>query len=366
MKHLLSLLVAFCLVLGTLASPQDYFNVTQARDTFVATYVHTTPLNDYVIGVSVSMLTVQKAFHNITLSHNENWSDFCLDVMLGIPLPQDFAMYLPSTFFDLRVFYRVAEKPPQAPTGEPWHACPMIVKFCPDGTPVGATWTGTQCEFLCPNASRPTGNLTWDQIIQVQKNFEAHYFKTAPYSTYITGVGISTLLMLNNSHTIHLEPQEKWADWCLSAYLTKRPPKDVQFPDVFQGARVVYEIGVTVCALSTDGCSERVENFDGFVVVFVVAIALFIALVVGICRVRRRMCKQSCKSGFQKVQEEQAQPQFTPQDYAVEMYYPAQREQPQYPMYVPMPPWLMPFPAQLQQQQQLEQEQQQQQQEQQM
>jgi len=266
-------LFAFCIALeGAFATSKDYVNITHIKDSFVATYVHTTPLKDYVIGVSVSTLDVQKTFHNVTLSYNEAWTDLCLDVMMGTPLPQIVAELLPATFMDLRVFYRVV------PKEEPIVMCPALAMMCPDGTEVGYTAIDGECVMVCPNVSQPLGGLSWDQMETIQKSFENDYLTFAPYSDYIYGVSISTIALMNATHNVTLGPNEHFTDYCLSGLLKRHLSDSVKFPSVYKGARVFYSMGGDICVLpsgDTVGCDENITTGAFTSVVIVISCVFF-------------------------------------------------------------------------------------------
>jgi hypothetical protein len=349
MKVLL-LLVAFCLVLqGTFANTKDYVDINQVAGNFAATYVHTTALKDYIVGISVSTLEIQKVYHNITLTHNEDWTDACLDVMVGAPLPPYLTALLPASFLDVKVFYRVA-------SGENV-ICPMIAKLCDDGTTASHVVINGKCELVCP---QPIGGLSYDTMVDILQAYENEYFLASPYSDYISGLYISTISQQDSTRNTTLGPHENWEDYCLAVVLHSK--SDLVYPKVYKGSRVFYSYG-THEYFGFDTVSSSSISIICFISGF-----LFVAFVIIGCRIRRRRClMRQAQQKLAVSQQQQQQPMMMPymphdDQFAVEMAYPGMYSNDDglpepvmmvpngYPVFVPQHGWFMPVPPEPQQQ----------------
>lgn len=360
MKNLL-LLIAFCLVLeGAFATPRDFVNVTRIKDSFEVSFVHNTPAKDYVIGVRVSSLNVQKVYHDIELAHNENWSDLCLDVLLKNPLPELLVNLLPAKFYDVRVFYRVSQKD----EGEDV-ICPLIALVCPDGTNVGYTVVDGQCAMVCPEASYPVGGLSYDQVDDILTAFVEAYTTVAPFSEYLTHAEMHTLEEMSHTQNITLGANEKWTDYCLLGDMDRdKIPEDVFFPLVYQGVRVFYEKHHWGCV----GCEDiyPYRNVNVSSIIFPVGIFLLVVFVVIGCCIRRRRCQNACAYQASLLKAEQGPVAAGPSEYSVDMfphpqyeyempYDPQELEQPIMfqngypaplaPVFVPQHGWFLPVPV---------------------
>jgi hypothetical protein len=345
MKTLL-LIVALCVALqGAVAlTTRDFVNITQTKDEFIATYVHTTELNNYVIGVTVSTLNVQKIYHNnITLSHDEDWNDFCLDVVLSTPIPELLISLLPPKFLEVRIFYRVLPKEPATEDGP----------VCADGSKA----INGACPAVEPEL-KPSGNISYDQIQKIQAAFAEEYLYK---NRFVYAIGISTLATQRDIHhaNITLNAGESWEDYCLTVTASM---ENSSLPSVYQGARVMYSFSeicpVSVGPVTGGECGYQISTSAATIFIALSAVFLFIIVGIATCRLikRSRRCKQT--QALQHVQQEQQpviMPYIVPTEYDIEMY-PAQfdpQEQhpapvmvvPQgYPVFVPQHGWFMPVP----------------------
>jgi len=243
--------------------------------------------------------------------------------------------FLPSTFLDLRVFYRVE------PTDK---ICPMWARLCPDGSSVGPTGvncdvapcpgevctddvvfcadgtqigrTGSNCEFACPPDSKSVSAKNYTQISAIELAFWDRYGDEYPYTKYLIGSSIKTLASMNKSHAIVLTNDETWGSYCLSVTLVDFP-SNVTFPDVYLGARVFYSIlGKDICPLSTRVTCASGGSSLSIAGIFVPIVILLLAVGCAgfCCRLRRRKC--ACKSqkcqGFQRLPVEEPTPTAAP------------------------------------------------------
>jgi len=234
--------------------------------------------------------------------------------MLSEPLPNFLEQFLPSTFLDLRVFYRVVPV-------EDAVMCALDAKVCSDGSMVGRTGakcefacpgqvctddvtvcvdgtqvsrTGNSCEFVCPttgSTSISAKNLT--QILAIQKAFGPHIRHSCGYDD--TGSTVDQLRTVNITHHLVLIADETWDSYCLHIFMSEVPTDC--FPDVYLGARVFYSYGVP-----PTGALPAGENFSlVFGSVFVV---LFVLCACCACR---RVRKSQKFAGFQRLPVESSE-----------------------------------------------------------
>jgi hypothetical protein len=80
---------------------------------FINTVKSLSSYNQRCLGVQFTTLGAEKTYHNdIELSHDETWSSWCLDVTIGMNLPEmpaNIRELLPSTFYNFKVFYNPAQ-----------------------------------------------------------------------------------------------------------------------------------------------------------------------------------------------------------------------------------------------------------------
>lgn len=86
--------------------------------------------------------------------------------------------------------------------------------------------------------------LTMDEIKPVQKQFVQEYMMTSPYDQYVNGCGVSSLSTKQDHEgiEINLREGESLDDLCLSVFLKKSPPKDLELPAEYEGVKVFYEV----------------------------------------------------------------------------------------------------------------------------
>jgi len=286
------------------ATQKDAISIQHAKNQFEIEF------KQYVLGVQISTLGIQQTVHNFTLLEGENWSDYCLDIQLGIALPEVVSKLLPGIFLEFRVFYRVDPSP--VTDGDTAIICAEDMSMCPDGTAVSRT--GPKCEFICPkNTSEPLGGLTFQQVQQILLDYSNYYALTVPYADYVDDVDTSTLEKQSAMHEISLLPQESWSDYCLVVRMSEPPPNTTVFPEVYKGLRVFYDFGsVIVCTMEAEICPDGTYvGREGPLCEFspcppseaaystsVISVPLFfvvgICLTVCCCWCRRRRCR-SCK-----------------------------------------------------------------------
>jgi hypothetical protein len=197
--------------------------------------------------------------------------------------------------------------------------CTLIALMCPDGSVASRN---AQCEFIC--GEEPKGHLSDRQIYQIYSDF------TYAYRDQFWGIRVGSL---SEFPDVVVQPPESRQDACIVVTLLDDNLRHNAFPDVFNGARVIYTLySPPVCSPKTceDGtivsCDDEcpTAGSDSIVSFLFTPIAIILAVAVlsaCCCCMRRRKCRAKCQ---QQMKTPIVTPQ-TPLDVVHEGYYPAEQ-----------------------------------------
>jgi hypothetical protein len=333
----------------------DGVDISQAVTEFRTTFLRP-PFDQYILSIQFTTLDAEREHHNdIELSHDETWSSWCLDVTLGVNLPElpaNIRDALPPTFYEFRVFYNPAPNGGDADPHDPELSessstqdesssettfCNMLALQCPDGTYASRT---SDCLFVC--GAQPTGGLTYDQVDDIKEEFLSAY-------NYAFVASIDTLYGKNAK----LTATEKLSDYCIDVNL--QPGDNAQYPGVYNGVRIYYYPVACSAVLCPDGtlvgcnevCPPETQSSSSLMVP-VLAIIFVVVLSTCCCYLRGRRCRAKCaaqKNGFTALPSTKSSEDET--KYPSEQYAEMQQVAPESPQMhaVPMmmPPMHMPM-----------------------
>jgi len=350
-----SLFVGVLLVLccSWAVTADEYLDqITQAVEQFKTSFLRP-PFNDYVLSVQFTTLEAQKAYHNdIVLSHDETWSSWCLDVTVGVNLPEmpaDIRALLPSTFYNFKVFYnpapsssdveapvhpelpQISESSSQEESDSGGMMCNMLAFVCPDGTIASRT---SDCLFVC--GAKPAGGLTHSEVEAVKQQLLVAY-KFAFTASMDTLYGKDAVL----------NPTEKLSDYCIDVTLNSTDSSS-NYPGVYNGVRIFYYARYCSVAICPDGtyvgcdevCPPSASASASSLVVPIVAIIFVVVLSTCCCYLRGRRCRAKCaatKNGFTALPIKSEETKYPSEQYAqLQQSAPASPQMHPVPMMMPM------------------------------
>jgi hypothetical protein len=355
-----SLIVGALLVLCcSLAVTADGIDISQAVTEFRTTFLRP-PFDQYILSIQFTTLDAEKEHHNdIVLSHDETWSSWCLDVTLGVNLPElpaNIRDALPPTFYEFRVFYNPAPSSSEYQDPEQSQAssteeessseatfCNMLAFECPDGSYASRT---PDCLFVC--GSQPVGGLSLDQVDAIKEEFLSAY-------NYAFFASVDTLYGKNAK----LTPTESLSDYCIDVNL--QSGDNTMYPGVYNGVRIFYYPVVCSQILCSDGtlvgCNDVCppeSASSGSIMVPVLAIIFVVVLSTCCCYLRGRRCRAKCaaqKNGFTALPtKSEDETKYPSEQYAAQLQQEMAPESPQMhavPMmmpHMPMHPMMMMAP----------------------
>jgi len=342
-----ALLVLCCSLAVTADGATSLDQIKQAVEEFKTSFLRP-PFNQYVLSVQFTTLGAEKTYHNdIELSHDETWSSWCLDVTIGMNLPEmpaNIRELLPSTFYNFKVFYNPAQtsEPEQSQSSQSQsqsssqdasepdgQICNMLAFECPDGTFSTRT---PDCLFVC--GAQPIGGLNFSQVESVKEDFVRAYL-------YVFTASVDTLYGKGAS----LTPTEKLSDFCIDVNLGFSDSSS-NYPGVYNGVRIFYYPTVCSQLLCPDGsyvgcnevCPPESESSSS-ILVPILAIVFVVVLSTCCCYLRGRRCRAKCtKNGFTALPQKSEETKYPSEQYAQLQQEPAPESPQMHPVHMMVPP----------------------------